>query len=777
MFSIPRILPFLVLLLSGVIANGQSALPTPPEWQSPHSMEDLQAAKTALIPFPRQVTWGKSDITVPQDVTIVVDDNTAKSASRGLARLTAVLQQNGISAKAAAKPSGKTPAIFITLDTSITPQAEGYSLKIDTSGIHVRGKDAAGIYYAVQTLRQMLRQEDSTVKIQQAEISDYPAFPMRGFMHDTGRNFQTIESLKAQIDHFAEYKLNTFQWHLTDNPAWRIESKIYPKLNDPQYRRAGRDPECTYTFNQIREVIAYARDRHITIIPELDMPGHSEFFNKTFGFAMASPEGMKIIEELIDEFCREIPAEDCPILHIGSDEVRIKNPDEFMQRMLARTRKNGRMPMVWNPGLKADDETLEQIWREGIQSQKHAENKAPFVDSASGYLNIFDAVAMVQRQFFMQPCFLPKGDTKARGAILCCWPDARVDDKAKILSHNAVWPGMLAFSESVWCGRPQQPGNLVAFLPTAPSTAWQFYNEFEKRLSAHRDKYFAGEPFPYAAHSRIVWQVSDPFLIPKDAPTDQSFPPETAIQDTYTQDGKTIGWRNVSGGTVSLRDRAGNGVFGKIVRGSVYALTYLHSDTDKTIHARIGFETPARSQRQCGGIPPAGKWDAHGGTVWINDRELPAPVWKNPGKHRYLNPTWFAPPNEIPYEDEEFYWAREPVQVPLKAGWNKVLLRVPCTYGNQNWTFAFTPVTKSPGGHWVEDTSVLFSTHPSSSAGFQPACNQASTPSQETTDKRIKKRINGYQQSSHAIPARKRVSLLSSCYLYYIREIRGSVSF
>ena len=104
-------------------------------------------------------------------------------------------------------------------------------------------------------------------------------------MHDTGRNFQTIEMLKETIDLMSLYKINYFHWHLTDNPAWRIECKVYPQLNDAQYQRPGRDCGKFYTYDEIRELIAYAKERGITVMPEIDMPGHSAYFRNAFGFS------------------------------------------------------------------------------------------------------------------------------------------------------------------------------------------------------------------------------------------------------------------------------------------------------------------------------------------------------------------------------------------------------------------------------------------------------------------------------------------------------------
>ena len=140
---------------------------------------------------------------------------------------------------------------------------------------------------------------------------------------------------------------------------------------------------------------------------------------------------------------------------------------------------------------------------------------------------------------------------------------------------------------------------------------------------------------------------------------------------------------------------------------TMYITTNIYSAKTKTMHAWIGFETAVRSNRRSAGIPPIGKWDANGGTVWVNDKELPAPEWENPGGNRYLNPTWETPANEIPYTDEEFYWTRKPATIQIQKGWNKIRIRVPRTYKDQAWMSVFAPVKLDAHNRWVEDLSLI----------------------------------------------------------------------
>lgn len=643
-----------------------------------------------LIPAPQQVQWsgGKLDCSHYRVVA---------PTEAGLA--IAVLEHSLANAE---RDSQGVP-IELRLGRVVSTNAEAYALDATTNGVVITAPKPAGLFYGAQTLRQLLA---DTTKMPCCRIEDWPAFPMRGFMHDTGRNFQTIASLKAQLDIFAAYKLNVFQWHLTDNPAWRIECHAFPQLNDPKFQT--RDKGKIYSYADIRELVAYARVRHITVIPELDMPGHSAYFKRAFGFDMGSLQGMDVLEKLIAEFCAEIPAADCPYLHLGSDEVRIKDPHQFMARMLMAVRDHGRIPIVWNPGLRADSQTIYELWHDGNTMVNAVKSGEKICDAAGGYLNNYDPLLLVQRYFFRQPCLLKQSNGLALGSILCCWPDVRVADKENILRYNPVWPGVLVFSQAVWHGVAGNQPQYFSILPPDGTEAMRRFREFENRMAFHRDHYFAGQPFPFVKYAWIPWRVIGPFPRGKNEPGDFAFPPERKIQDSYHVGKANFKWREVLGGTVSL-----SALFKHDSISTAYALTYLYVDGARQMRAWIGFETPARSNRQCGGIPRAGQWDAFGGTVLVNDAPLPAPKWKQPGKYRYLHPTWFSPANEIPYTDEEFYWTREPAKISLKPGWNKILLRVPCGYPGQRWSFTFIPVRRDrAGGHWMADESACFSVAP-----------------------------------------------------------------
>jgi hexosaminidase len=168
-------------------------------------------------------------------------------------------------------------------------EKEGYTLKSDTNGVVVNGNSAAGTFYGMQTLIQLLPVEKSnSLKIASVDVKDEPRFAYRGAMLDVGRHFFPVSFVKKYIDYLALHKLNYFHWHLTEDQGWRIEIKKYPKLTEISSKRngsiVGRYPgkgsdntpeEGYYTQKEVKDIVKYASDRFITVIPEIEMPGHS----------------------------------------------------------------------------------------------------------------------------------------------------------------------------------------------------------------------------------------------------------------------------------------------------------------------------------------------------------------------------------------------------------------------------------------------------------------------------------------------------------------------
>lgn len=621
-------------------------------WTSPHPLQQEENAPVALIPFPSRVDWKKG--TCPKGAPVSVNRNASLAGSLG---------------------------------------KEGYELQVRPDGILIRAASDAGVFYARRTLDQLGANGDYPC----CDIKDKPAFGVRAFMHDVGRNFRPMETLKADLDEMARLKMNVFHWHLTDYPAWRIQSKKYPVLNDPSKRIKDRDVNDTYTYDQIRDLFRYAKKRQIQIIPEIDMPGHSTYFKNCFGFPMQDPRGMDILEELLEEFCKEIPREMSPYLHIGADEINIPNGKQFADRMAAKVKSLGRQPIQWagNNDLPVSGDSYAQLWNDenSVGLPDPARQKVPYFDSTAGYVNSFDPGLLVRRNFFRQPCGVAEGDSHSLGVIQCLWPDTRVENKKNIPIQSPQWPAMFAMAERSWKGLPADGTPFAGNLPPRDTEAYKAFSLFEQRM----EKLAGKKPFPYWRDSFMEWNVSGPVAGDR----------QEEVRKELLAGRKPAGVDQVQarGGNLYFRSRSGSqGLFPKTNPGStVWAETTLHSAKGGTMYAMVGFDAPSRSTRRCSGVPAAGEWSQCGTRIWINGKEVKNPqTYKLAGQRRYEKHTWHSPANEIPFDNEEFWWARPPVPFQLKPGENRILIEQPYTGSFQSWGASFIPVRKD-GSRWIAD--------------------------------------------------------------------------
>lgn len=566
-----------------------------------------------------------------------------------------------------------------TIPTDGAP-SEQYTLTTKGGKAVIIAQSKQAENWGISTLRQLT---DKDGYVPEVEIVDYPAFPIRGFMHDTGRNFREVALLKKDIDLMSFYKLNVFHWHLTDNPAWRIESHAYPQLNDPKFHTKGRDEGKFYTYDQIREVIAYAKERGVMIIPEIDMPGHSAYFNRTFGFGMATAEGMKILEVCLKEFFKEIPKEDCPYLHIGSDEVRVNDPKGFMAFCEKIVKDHGRIAMAWDPGLPPADDTYCQIWRSQVSDLlKKEPYPRPYIDSYMGYLNNSCPFINTSRYFLHYACTANGANDKARGGIICLWNDVNVDDQTKLLPHNGMPEGAAAFAERFWVGGEGYGLEIEDLIPSPESKAHKDLVDFEKRLIYHRDNFLADYDTRWVANASQPWRVTIPAV--KGTPMDQ------------------IKWTKAWGGVIDLHALAAANKVELKPQMKAWLETEIYVERDTVITAMVGFESPARSNRISDGIGKQGRWEA-GGQLFVNGIEIfPSFDWHEPEKYRYHFNTWGHPGGEIPYTDEQLFWTRTPSRIPLKSGWNKIRLHSSRLFNINNWVAAFIPVSIDQNGKLSE---------------------------------------------------------------------------
>lgn len=542
-------------------------------------------------------------------------------------------------------------------ELEMTHGGDEYTLTVKKGKVTIGGNR----HWAEETLKQLT---DSDGRAPDVEIHDWAAYPLRGFMHDTGRNYQPLPMLKNTIDLMARYKLNFFHWHLTDNPAWRIECKCYPQLNDAQFQRKGRDEGKFYTYEEIRELISYASQRGIMVMPEIDMPGHSQFFTNTFGFTMDSEDGKKVLLECLDEFFSEIPVSLCPYFHVGSDEIHIADPNGFATWIQTLVKDSGRIPMAWDPGLPTLPFTVRQGWNEASAANTGASEKSGrYVDSFVGYLNYYDPVMFAMRAFQHKAAAQENPDTtRALGGILCLWNDVRVVEKKNIAMHNGMIQGMMAFSERFWRGGSGNAESDESLYPDPASEQGRALAEMEQRMMAHRNRYYTPDDIRWTANASLSWTIA-------------------------------LGGRELTawGGAIDLDALCRvNGIVADEQEQAI-AETILTVDNDTTVRVWIGFDTPARSDRMSTGIGEQGAWE-NKGRCFVNGIEiLPQVSWNEPGAYNYPFHTWHKAQEEEPYSNEQFYWMRPAVIIKLKKGDNHVKIVNPHGFKGQRWSFAFIP--------------------------------------------------------------------------------------
>lgn len=540
-------------------------------------------------------------------------------------------------------------------------QDEAYRLKVGKREISIEAVTERGVYWAMQTLKQLAEKKHSKTRFQGCEILDWPAFRIRGFMQDVGRSYVSVEELKREIAVLSQFKINTFHWHLTENQSWRLESKIFPMLNDSA--NTTRMPGQYYTLEEAKELVAFCKAHHMMLIPEIDMPGHSAAFIRTFRHDMQSPEGMKILKLLLDEVCETF---DVPYLHIGTDEVQFTNP-RFVPEMVAYVRAKGKKVISWNPGwhYKPGEIDMTQLW----SYRGKAQEGIPAIDSRFHYLNHFDTFGDIIALYNSRIYNKEQGSDDIAGTILAIWNDRLIPSEQEMIVQNNFYPNMLAMAERAWKGGGTEyfDKNGTILPVDEQSELFKGFADFERRLLWHKEHTFAGYPFAYVRQTNVKWKITDAF--PNGGDLAKSFPPEEALQDSYSYEGNTYGVRPAIGAGIYLRH-----VWGSLVPGfykepkenhTAYAYTYVYSPKEQTVGLWAEFQNYSRSEADLPPLP--GKWDYKGSRIWVNGEEVLPPAWT--ATHRTKS-------NEIALGNENCV-VRPPLEVSLHKGWNKVLLKLP----------------------------------------------------------------------------------------------------
>lgn len=325
----------------------------------------------SIIPIPLQLEYSQGQFMLSRETPVVYDHS-----NKTLAALASTLQK-GIRAKLTAEPNSPaigagTIRLVLSQDAQANP--EGYGLTISSERILIESTAPNGLFYGIQTLLQLIPQiaGPQSAPLPALKIKDQPRFPWRGLHLDCCRHFMPPDFIKKYLDSMAMYKLNVFHWHLTEDQGWRIEIKAFPRLTEigawrkeTRIGHASEQPAKSdgqphggfYTQEQIRDIVAYASERFITVVPELEMPGHAQAAIAAYPELGCTGKPVEVwtdwgvsphifnveentfrfLEQVVDELCDLFPG---PYIHVGGDEA-IKDQWQNTPRIQERMKELG----------------------------------------------------------------------------------------------------------------------------------------------------------------------------------------------------------------------------------------------------------------------------------------------------------------------------------------------------------------------------------------------------------------------------------------------------
>ena len=360
---------------------------------------NITLAQSLIIPLPVELQRNEGEFLLRTDTAIIVDKQTPAALDAANFFALSITPATNFHLPVVMQNIQTPPANTIVLThqgASLNLGSEGYLLDVTDKNIIIRANDTAGFFYAIESLRQLLppaifstqNVADVTWAVPALHIRDYPRFAYRGLHLDVARNFISVAEVKHLLDLMALHKLNKFQWHLSDDEGWRIEIKKYPMLTSTGawrgYNRLLTPAEGSgakiyggyYTQQQIRDVVAYAQTRHITIVPEIDMPGHARALIMSLRDELIDPKDHSryssvqhyhdnvlspclestyvVLDNIMTEIATLFPGD---TIHVGSDEIpkgawsnapscktlmtasSLKNPTDLQHYFLTRMQK------------------------------------------------------------------------------------------------------------------------------------------------------------------------------------------------------------------------------------------------------------------------------------------------------------------------------------------------------------------------------------------------------------------------------------------------------
>lgn len=454
----------------------------------------LIRARANLMPVPRSASWSAGRLPLDSSFTVAVvavrapDERLDRAVARALGRLEA---RTAVPLSRAVRPGLPARLVVSVASPGLAvpglAEDESYSLRITPDSASLRAPTTVGAIRGLETILQLVEADGRGYYVPAVAIEDAPRFPWRGLLVDAGRHFMPPDVIRRTLDGMAAVKLNVLHWHLSEDQGFRVESRRYPRLQE-----FGSDG-LFYTQQEIRDIVAYARDRGIRVVPEFDMPGHSASWFVGYPQYAAAPSPYAIVREFgvfdpvfdptreevyrfIDGFVGEMAAlfPDA-YWHVGGDEVNGRqwaaNPaiqafmrrrgiasaealqTYFNQRLLGILQRHGKRMVGWDEILGPDLPTsaVIQSWRGTAYLNRAAQQGYSGVLSAPFYL---DHQSSAQEHYLADP--LPAitdltADQQARvlGGEACMWAEHVGPETV----DSRIWPRLAAVAERLWSGR------------------------------------------------------------------------------------------------------------------------------------------------------------------------------------------------------------------------------------------------------------------------------------------------------------------------------------
>lgn len=472
-----------------------------------------------IIPTPVSVEMASGgEFRITPSTAIVVSPGDERVARVGSYLADLIGQAAGPKPPVVETAGAASPANAIHLTLGKVDGDEGYQLVVTPEQVTITANTPAGLFYGVQTFRQglpafidyesVLADEARIVRAAAVRVTDAPRFAWRGAMLDVARHFFSVDDVKRYIDLMALYKFNRLHLHLADDQGWRIEIKSWPKLaSHGGQTEVGGGPGGFYTQSQYKDIVAYAADRFITVVPEIDMPGHTNAALASYpelncdgkprdlytgidvgfsAFCVDKPVTYKFIDDVVREIGALTPG---PYFHIGGDEVKTLKPEEFVrfiERVQTIVLKNGKQMVGWDEVAPATlaPTTLVQHWNPKGSPVPAVKQGAKVIMSLAtrAYLDMkYDKTTPIGQNW---AAFIDVKDAYEWDPATLV-PD--VPESAIVGVEAAVWTETLATIRDV-------EFMLFPRLPAIADVAWanprgRNWDEFKLRLGAHAPRW------------------------------------------------------------------------------------------------------------------------------------------------------------------------------------------------------------------------------------------------------------------------------------------------